>query len=99
VQGGVSSTVVKRTVSYFEGICVVLGCLREFHSWLMLDDVKDLVNRQLQGVKDEASSAFTVVGEEFSFKLERNVPFTSYQLEGSPGAHAERLFWSAFCLV
>ena len=43
-----------------------LGCLREFHPWLMLDDVNDLVNRHLQGVKTEASSVFAVVGEAFS---------------------------------
>jgi len=44
----VSPTTVKRTVSYFQENCVMLGYLRELYSWLMLDDVKHLVNRQLQ---------------------------------------------------
>ena len=43
-----SATIVKGTVSCFQGICVVLDSFREFHTWLMFDDVKDLVNRQLQ---------------------------------------------------
>ena len=47
--GGVYLTVVKRTVSCFQGIYVKLGSLREFYPWLMLDDVKNLVNRQFQG--------------------------------------------------
>jgi len=64
--GGMSSTAVKRTVPCFEGIRVMLGYLKEFHSWLMLDDVKDLVNWQLQGVKTEVSSVFAIVGEAFS---------------------------------
>jgi len=54
------------TVPCFQEICVVLGWLREFLTWLMLDDMKDLVNRQLQGVKTEASSVFAVVGKVFS---------------------------------
>jgi len=45
----------------------MLDCLREFHPWLMLNDVKDLANRQLQWVKIEASSVFAVVGEAFSW--------------------------------
>ena len=49
MQGGMSRTVVKGRISFFYGIWVVLGCLREFHLRLMLDDVKDLVNRQVQG--------------------------------------------------
>ena len=44
---------------------VSFGYLGEFHPWLILDDVKDLVNRQLQGVKTEASLVFVVVGEAF----------------------------------
>jgi len=32
----------------------------------MLDDVRDLVNQQLQGVKTGAFSVFAVVGEAFS---------------------------------
>ena len=62
MQGGVSPTAVKRTVPASR-ICVMLGSLREFYLWLMLDNVKDLVNRQLQGVKTEASSVFSVVWE------------------------------------
>jgi len=30
----------------------MLSWLGEFHPWLMLDDVKDLINRQLQGGED-----------------------------------------------
>jgi len=45
----------------------MLGWLEEFHPWLMLDDVKDLVNHQLQGVETEASLIFIYVGEVFSF--------------------------------
>jgi len=47
--GGVSPTTVKRTVSYFQEIYVVLGYLRELYSWLMLDDVKNLVNTTSKG--------------------------------------------------
>ena len=49
---GVSPTTVKRTVSYFQENCVMLVYLRELYSWLMLDDVKNLVNDNLKGVKD-----------------------------------------------
>ena len=56
---------MERTMPYFKGICVVLGWLEEFHPWLMLDDVKDLVNRQLQRLKTEASLVFVVIGEVF----------------------------------
>jgi len=38
---------MKRTVPIFKEICTVLGWLREFHPWLTLDDVKDVVNWQL----------------------------------------------------
>ena len=63
--GGVSPTTVKRTVPYFQEICVILGYLRELYSWLMLNDVKHLVNRQLQRGKTEASSIFAIVREAF----------------------------------
>jgi len=65
MQGGLSPTIVKGTVFCFQGIWVVLDCLREFYPWLMFDDMKDLSNRQLQGVKAEASSVFTIVGGAF----------------------------------
>jgi len=38
----------------------MLGCLREFHPWLMLDDVEDLAASR---VKAKVSSIFIVVGE------------------------------------
>ena len=62
-----SPTAMKRTV--FQGICIMLDCLREYHPWLMLDDVKDLINRQLQGVKTGVSSVFAVVREAFSLRV------------------------------
>ena len=62
MHGGVSPTAVKGTASYFQEVRVVLGCLRKFHSQLMLDDMKDLVNRELQGEKTKESSVFVVVG-------------------------------------
>ena len=60
--------------------------LGEFHPWLMLDDVKDLVNRQPQGVKIGASSVFAIMGKRTSCLLGRDVPShasVSYWLEGS----------------
>jgi len=62
----VPPTAMKRTVPYFKGICVMLDWLGEFHPWLIPDDVKDLVNWQLYGVKTEASLVFVVAGEAFS---------------------------------
>jgi len=66
MQCGVFPTLIEGAIPYFQKICVILGWLGEFHLWLMLDNVKNLVNQQLQGVKIEASSDFTVVGEAFS---------------------------------
>ena len=40
---------MKGTTSYFQEVWVVLDCLREFQLALMLDDVKDLVDREVQG--------------------------------------------------
>jgi len=62
MHGGVSPTVVKEITSCFQEVWVVLGCLREFQSQLMLDDVKNLVNRELQGVKAMGFSVFVVIG-------------------------------------
>jgi len=52
--GGVSLTVMKGTVPYFQGIYVVLGSLKEFYPWLMLDNAKNMINRQLQGDGDRS---------------------------------------------
>ena len=41
----------------------MLGRLREFQPWLMLDDIEDLVSREVQGVKVVESSVFAIVGE------------------------------------
>jgi len=49
MRGGTSPTTMKGTTFRFQGVWVVLGCLREFHSRLMLDDVKDMVNQKVHG--------------------------------------------------
>jgi len=81
----------------------MLGWLWEFHPFLMLDDVKDPVNRQLQGVKIEASLVFIDVRKcSPPCVLRHNVPLltsVSDRLRGSRGPHVERLLWSAFCLA
>ena len=66
MRSGVSPIAVKGATSCFQEVWVVLGCLKEFQSGLMLDDVKDLINRHLQGVKTGASSVFGLVGKAFS---------------------------------
>jgi len=49
-------TIMKGAVSCFKGDWVVPGCLREFQSRLMLNDVKNLVDRDIQG--GECDGAF-----------------------------------------
>ena len=66
---GVSSTVVKEATFCFQEVWVMLGCLREFESGLMLDDVEDLVDRVVSGVKTVEFSIFPVVGGVSSLKV------------------------------
>jgi len=49
--------------SCFQEVWVVIDCLREFQPGLMLDDVEDLIDREIRGVKVVESSVFVVVGE------------------------------------
>ena len=49
MHSGVSLTAVKGVTSYFQEFLVMLGCLREFQAGLMLDEVEDLVEREVRG--------------------------------------------------
>jgi len=59
---GVSPTVVKGATSCFQGVWILSGYLGEFQLGLMLDDMEDLINQEVQGVKVMESSVFVVVG-------------------------------------
>jgi len=77
MQGGVSPTTMKGTTSWFQGFCVMFGHFWKFHSRLMLDDMKDLINRQLQGGEDWGS-AFTLIGEVFPFGVRERCPVARF---------------------
>ena len=62
---GVSLTAVKGATFCFKRVWVVSGCLREFQPRLVFDDVEDLVDREVQGVKVTEPSAFAVIGGTF----------------------------------
>ena len=64
----------------------MLGCHRKFHPRLILDDVKNLVNQELQGVKAKDSPVFPVVRRASSSGVGPDVPLrasSSCRLEGS----------------
>ena len=48
---GVSPITMKGAASCFKGVWVVSGYLTEFQPGLMLDDVEDLVDQEVQGVR------------------------------------------------
>jgi len=50
---GVPLTAMKGATSYFQGAWVVSDCLREFQPRLMLDDMKDLIDRKAQGAEGD----------------------------------------------
>ena len=102
MRSGMSPTVVKGATSCFRGVCIAFGCLGEFHSGLMLDDVEDLIDQEVQGVKVMKSSVFVVVVEGASSLglgarclLAR---FLELSAEGSRDHHVKRSLWSASCL-
>ena len=49
MRSDVSPTAMKGATSCFQEVWVALGCLREFQAGLMLDDMEDLVDREVQG--------------------------------------------------
>jgi len=97
---GVSPTSMKRAASCFKRGRVAFGSLREFHSGLMLDNVEDLVDWEVQGVKVMEPSTFAVTGERAPWELGLGAPlraFSSCRAEGSHGHHVGRPLWIAYC--
>ena len=56
----------------------MLGCHREYQVGLMLEDVEDLADQEVQGVKAVESSAFVVVGEASSFGIGARCPLACF---------------------
>ena len=95
MRSGMSLTAIKGATSYFQGFWVVFDCLREFQSRLMLDDVEDLINREVQGVKVmESWGSSPSSGERLPRELGSDVPLrasSSCQLECSQDHHVKWL--------
>jgi len=56
----------------------MLDCLREFQQQLMLDDVKDLINQELQGVNVVGFSVFAVIGRASSLGVGARCPLACF---------------------
>jgi len=55
---GVSPTAMKEATSYFLGVWVISSCLREFQLELMLEDVENLIDREVQRSKGDGAFGF-----------------------------------------
>ena len=75
---GVSLIAMKGSASCFKGVWVMSGCLKEFQPGLMLNDVEDLVDREVQRVKVMEPSSFAFVERASSFKAGARCPFARF---------------------
>ena len=68
----------------------------------MLDDMKDLIDQEVQGVKVKESSFFAIIGKRPSWELGPNAPLyasLSYRFEGSRDHHVKQPLQSISCLA
>ena len=75
---GVSPTAMKRAASCFKRVRVASGSLREFQPALMLDNMEDLVDWEVQGVKVMEPSAFAVDGGACSLEAWARCPLARF---------------------
>ena len=79
----------------------MLGYIREFQPGLILDEVEDIIDREVLGVKAVKSSIFTIVGGASSLGIGARCPLACF-LKLSVcywDPHVKRSLWSAFCLA
>ena len=97
---GVSPAVMERVASCLKRVRVASDSLREFQPGLVLDDVEDLVNWEVQGVKVTELLAFAVIGKASSLGAKARCPLSvpsSCHVEGSHGHRTGHRLWIASC--
>ena len=74
----VPPTAMKGATSCFQRVWVVPGSFEELQPGLLLDDMEDLINREIQGVKVMEPLAFAVVGRASSLGVGTQCSLTRF---------------------